>query len=150
MFRYLSSNKALSMRSTTSRPRLSSTADKTVDHVRGDSPVPLDPCSQRSNVSRQYSFTSWDSVALKVFRMATSIPKWTPISSHSWAIAGTTFFRRSTAVGLLLRSSPLSASTECEGVGVTVWEGRRGPVSSHTQYTHYIYCYSGTSLYRTP
>ena len=41
-------------------------------------------------------------------------------------------------MGLLLRSSPLSGSTEGEGVGVTVREGGSGPVSSHTQYTtHY-------------
>ena len=49
-------------------------------------------------------------------------------------------------MGLLLRSSPLSGSTEGEGVGVTVREGESGPVSSHTQYTCYIYCCSGTSL----
>ena len=36
-------------------------------------------------------------------------------------------------MGLLLRSSPLSGSTEGEGVGVTVRDGRSGPVSS--QYT---------------
>ena len=35
-------------------------------------------------------------------------------------------------MGLLLRSSPLSGSTEGEGVGVTVWEEGR-PVNSHTQ-----------------
>ena len=41
-------------------------------------------------------------------------------------------------MGLLLRSSPLSGSTEGEGVGVTVREGGSGPVSSHTQHTtHY-------------
>ena len=36
-------------------------------------------------------------------------------------------------MGLLLRSSPLSGSTEGEGVGVTEWEGGSGPVNSHTQ-----------------
>ena len=34
---------------------------------------------------------------------------------------------------LLLSSSPLSWSTEGEGVGVTVREGGSGPVNSHTQ-----------------
>ena len=122
---FLSSTKALSMLSAASCPRQSPTADNTVDQVRGDAPVPLDPSSQHSNISRQHSFRSCDSVALKVFRMATSIPKWTPICSHSCAIAGTTFLRRSTAVGLLLRSSPLRGSTEGEGVGMTVREGRK-------------------------
>ena len=36
-------------------------------------------------------------------------------------------------MGLLLRSSPLSGSTEGEGVGVTVRKGGIKPVSSHTQ-----------------
>ena len=36
-------------------------------------------------------------------------------------------------MGLLLRSSPLSGSTEGEKVGVAVKEGESGPVSSHTQ-----------------
>ena len=34
---------------------------------------------------------------------------------------------------LLLSSSPLSGSTEGEGVGVAVMEGGSGPASSHTQ-----------------
>ena len=122
---FLSSTKALSMLSATSCPRQSPTADNTVDHVRGDAPVPFDPVSQHSNISRQHNFRSYDSVALKVFKMAISIPKCTPICSHSWAITGTTFFSRSTAVGLLLRSLPLTGSTEGEGVGVTVMEGRK-------------------------
>ena len=49
-------------------------------------------------------------------------------------------------MGLLLRSSPLSGSTEGEEARVTVREGGSEPVSSHTHYTHYIYCCSGTSL----
>ena len=119
----LSSNKALSMLSATSRPRQSSTAYKTVDHVRGDSPVLLDSCSQHSNISRQHSFTSCDSVTLNVFKMATSIPKWTPSWCHLWATEGTTFFKRGTEVGLLLRSSSLRGSATLDGVGVTVREG---------------------------
>ena len=60
------------------------------------------------------------------------------------------FFRKSTAVGLLLRSSPLSGSTEGDGVGVTVMEGGSGPVSSHTQCNtitlHSYVCCDGVHL----
>ena len=126
------------MLSATSHPRQSPTANKIVDHVRGDSPVPFDSCSQHSNISRQHSFTSCESVALNVFKMAASIPKRSPSWCHLWATEGINFFKRSTAVGLLLRSSSLRGSAKGEGVGITVGGRRLHLLVKWYRIQHYI------------